>query len=166
MGELDLVALKILFLLGFPLHNTEEAVWFPKWSRQAKKYQNPVEPNEFIFAVIIITILGYLLSGADFLFGSPGDFFNYLYLGFIGMMGINAIVPHLIATFAVKKYAPGLITGLLLNLPLSLIIILWHIKNGTKVIYLFAAIVVVSVLVFFSLKYLFRTGRILFNYSK
>ncbi len=86
-------------------------------------------------------------------------------LGFIGMMGINAVFPHLVATIVLKKYAPGLITGLLLNLPFSLIIIHWHIKNGINVFYLFVSIVTVSVLVLFSLKYLFPMGKKLVNYS-
>lgn len=165
MSELDLFALKFLFLFGFTLHNMEEAIWLPKWSQHAKKFHEPVETNEFLFAVIIVTILGYLLSAVDFLIGSPGNFSNYLYLGFIGMMGINVIFPHLLGTIILKKYAPGLITGLLLNLPFSFIIIRWHIKNGTKVFYLFVAIAIVAVLMLFSLKYLFRLGKKLFNYS-
>ncbi len=165
MNELDLFAIKILFLLGFTLHNLEEAIWLPKWSQNAKKFHESVKTNEFVFAVIIVTILGYLLTAVDFLIGYPGNFFNYIYLGFIGMMGINVVFPHLVVTIVLKKYAPGLITGLLLNLPFSLIIIHWHIKNGINVFYLFVSIFTVSVLVLFSLKYLFRMGKKLVNYS-
>lgn len=163
MNDPDLTTIKILFTLGFTLHNIEEAVWLPKWSHHARKYHEPVETNAFVFAVIVVTIVGYLLTAIDFLYGSPGNFFNYLYLGFVGMMGINVLFPHLIATIALKKYAPGLITGLLLNLPFSFYIIYWHINYGVNAFYLFFAVVIVSALVLLSLKYLFRMGNKLTN---
>ena len=72
---------------------------------------------------------------------------------------VNVIFPHLLATVVLKKYAPGLLTGMLLNLPFSIIIIYWHLQNAIKVIYLIAAIVIVGILVLSSLKYLFRIGK-------
>ena len=97
--------------------------------------------------------------------GDSGNFVNYIYLGFVGMMGINSVFPHLVSTIVLKKYAPGLITALFLNLPFSLILIIGHIKNGINIFYLLVAIIIVSGLVLFSLKYLFRLGRILINFS-
>ena len=165
MNEIALTAIKLLFLLGFTLHNIEEAIWLPKWSEYAKKFHKPVGSNEFIFADIIITIIGYLLTAVDFIIGSPGDLINYIYLGFVGMMGVNVIFPHLFATVVLKKYAPGLLTGMLLNLPLSMIIIYWHIQNGIKIVNLLAAIVIVAIFILSSLKYLFRIGRKIIDYS-
>jgi hypothetical protein len=164
MSEICLTAIKLLFLLGFTLHNCEEAIWLPKWSRYAKRFHEPVESNEFIFAVIIVTIIGYLLTAADFILGSTGNLINYIYLGFIGMMGLNVIFPHLLASIVLKKYAPGLLTGIMLNLPFSIIIIYWHIQNGVKVIYLLAAIAIVGISVLSSLKYFFLIGGKLTNY--
>lgn len=165
MGEIELGAIKLLFLLGFTLHNFEEAIWLPEWSRHAKRFHEPVGSNEFIFAVIMITVFGYLLTASDIIFGSIGNLVNYIYLGFIGTMGLNAIFPHLLACIFLKKYAPGLLTGIMLNLPLSIIIIYWHIQNGVKAIYLIAAIAIVGILVLSSLKYLFRVGRKLTNFQ-
>ena len=157
-------AIKIIFLLGFTLHNIEEAVWLPKWSKYARKFHEPVDSNQFIFAVIIVTIIGYLLTALDFLMGSSSGYVSYVYLGFVGMMGINALFPHLIATIALKKYAPGLMTALFLNLPLSLILIINAIKNGLSPFYVLAAIVIVGGIILFSLKYLFRLGQALTDY--
>ena len=56
MSELDLTAIKLLFLFGFTIHNIEEAIWLPKWSRYAKKFHEPVGSNKFIFAVMVVTI--------------------------------------------------------------------------------------------------------------
>ena len=38
-------------------------------------------------------------------------------------MVFNAIFPHLLATIVMKTYAPGLVTGLLLNIPINTIIL-------------------------------------------
>jgi len=166
MDESDLNAIKIIFLLGFTLHNLEEAIWLPKWSKYANKYHEPVESDQFVFAVIIITIMGYILTALDLLIRDSGSFIHYIYLGFIGMMGLNSIFPHLAATIVLKKYAPGLVTALFLNLPFSLIIIIGHIQNGINVYYLLMWIGLVSGLVLFSLRYLFRLGKLLIDPSE
>jgi len=133
MTELMAISIKLLFLMGFTLHNLEESVWLPEWSKHAKKFHEPVERNQFIFAVIIVTMLGYLITLVNILFDQPGNILNYVYLGFIGMMGLNSIFPHLVATFILKKYAPGLLSGILLNLPISLIIIIHYLQKGNLV---------------------------------
>jgi len=165
MSESLITSLKIIFLLGFTLHNIEEAIWLPKWSKYAKRFHEPVETNEFIFAVIIVTIFGYMVTALDVVYGYPGNVYNYVYLGFIGMMGINTIFPHLLSTIVLKKYAPGLITALFLNLPLSALIIITYLANGTRVLYLIISILIVSGIVLFSLKYLFKLGNMLLNFN-
>ncbi|MDR3627179.1 MAG: HXXEE domain-containing protein [Ignavibacteriaceae bacterium] len=164
MTEPVFISVKILFLLGFTLHNLEEAVWLPKWSEHAKKFHKPVSSNEFIFADIIITMLGYIFTGLDILFYNPGNILHYFYLGFIGMMGINSIFPHLAATLVIKKYSPGLLTGLFLNLPLSIIITAEYLNTGINPYLLITSIVIVSSSVLVSLKYLFKLGHQLFDY--
>ncbi len=164
MDLMTLNYLKLMFILGFTLHNLEEAIWLPRWSKLAERFQKPIEPDEFIFAVIVITIFGYLITVLDFLIGTKANIMNYIYLGFVGMMGFNTILPHLLATFVLKRYSPGLITGLLLNLPLSIIIIFGSVRNGTEVTFIFLSIVVVSSVVVSSLKYLFRFGKVLTDF--
>lgn len=51
------------------------------------------------------------------------DIAKWIFIGFLGSMVINAIFPHLIATVVMKKYAPGLLTGLLLNIPVNSLVI-------------------------------------------
>ena len=155
--------IKIIFLLGFTLHNFEEAVWLPGWSKYAKKFHKPVETNQFIFAVLFVTIFGYLLTALDIIFGSTVSLVNYIYLGFVGMMGINAIFPHLLSTIVLKRYAPGLITALLLNLPFSVFIIFQSIDRGIDPLCVLAAIILVSILAVLSLRPLFKLGAILLH---
>lgn len=164
MTDLMVISMKLLFLMGFTLHNLEESVWLPEWSKHAKKFHEPVEKNQFVFAVIIITLIVYLVTFINILFDQPGNIPNYLYLGFIGMMGLNSIFPHLVATLILKKYAPGLITGILLNLPISCILIICYIEKGVNVYYLILSILIVTCVILFSLKYLFKFGEKLIKY--
>ena len=39
--------IELLFLLGFSLHNLEEALWLPEWSKHARKYHKEVSKNYF-----------------------------------------------------------------------------------------------------------------------
>ena len=97
MNDIITIALKLIFLLALTIHNIEESVWLPEWSKHAEKFHEPVERNQFIFAVIIVTIIGYLVTIAEIINNTPGSVFTYIYLGFIGMMGLNAIFPHFVA---------------------------------------------------------------------
>lgn len=114
--------LVVFFCFAITLHNIEEAIWLPKWSQQSSRFQKPVTSSEFHFAVIFITVLAYL-SALCFLVMPESDFAKWIFIGFLGSMIINAIFPHLIATVFLKKYAPGLLTGLVLNLPINSLVI-------------------------------------------
>ncbi len=164
MNDSMFIPIKLLFLLGFTLHNLEESVWLPEWSKHAKTFHEPVERNQFIFAVIIITTIGYLLTFANILFDQPGNIASYIYLGFIGMMGFNAIFPHLIATVILKRYAPGLLTGILLNLPIACTIIIHYLRQGINGYYLILSMIMVTGIIFFSLRYLFKLGEKLIKF--
>jgi hypothetical protein len=158
MNDNITIALKLIFLLGFTIHNLEESIWLPEWSKHAKKFHEPVERNQFIFAVIIVTMIGYLVTVAEIIDNTHGSIYSYIYLGFVGMMGLNTILPHLAATILLKKYAPGLITALLLNLPLSIIIIARYIVAGINVYFLIIAILTFTVITLSLLKTLFKLG--------
>jgi len=117
-----------LFCIAITLHNMEEALWLPKWSQQASKFQKPVTSSEFRFAVIVITILAYL-SAFYFYFMPASEWAKWFFIGFLGSMIVNAIFPHLIATILLKRYAPGLLTGLFLNIPFNSFIIVQMFQN-------------------------------------
>lgn len=108
----------VFFCLAITLHNLEEAIWLPAWSQQASRFQKPVSEGEFRFAVTIITALAYL-SAASYLIWPHMDLTKWVFIGFLGAMIFNAIFPHLLVTLIMKQYAPGLLTGLLLNVPVN-----------------------------------------------
>lgn len=155
--------IELLFLLGFSLHNIEEALWLPGWSKHARKYHKEVSPNEFRFAVIIITAIGYLLTFQYFVFGSAYAAAKYIYLGFILIMILNVFFPHLIATIVLKKYAPGLITGLLLNAPLGTYILLKKIGDLNEFFFVIIAGIILAAFFLLSIKLLFIFGKKLFD---
>ncbi|MEK5449794.1 HXXEE domain-containing protein [Paenibacillus sp. FSL R7-0331] len=112
----------VFFCFAITLHNIEEAVWLPKWSQKSSGFHKPVASSEFHFAVIVITILAYL-SAFSYLYMPESVFAKWIFIGFLGSMILNTIFPHLIATILMKKYAPGLLTGLLLNIPINSFVI-------------------------------------------
>ena len=158
MNESILPAFKIAFLLGFTLHNLEEAIWLPGWSKFAGRFQQPVSRRRFIFAVTVVTVVGYVLTAVDFLAGRSSPILHYGYLGFIGMMGLNALFPHLMATLVMKRYMPGLATGLVFNLPLSGFIIYGSVKQGADLLTILAAVTIAGGVTMFSLRFLFGQG--------
>lgn len=155
--------LELLFILSFTVHNIEEGIWLPKWSQYADKYHPKVSNNEFHFALMVITIFGYALTFALMMFGSSYDIIKYIYLGFIIMMCFNAIFPHLLATIILKKYAPGTLTGLLLNLPIGVTIFIQYYRQGLNIFDLIIGTVIVVFATLISLKPLFKLGKMLID---
>jgi hypothetical protein len=119
----------LIFPLAITLHNIEEALWLPAWSRHASRFHKPVEKNEFYFALICVTLLAYLSSFLYIFFNSI-LIVKYVYFGFVSAMVINAIFPHLAATIVLKRYAPGLITGIFLIIPCNSLILYFAVNTG------------------------------------
>jgi len=119
----------LLFLFTITLHNIEEALWMPRWSRYIQKFGKQVSGDEFHFAVLVITILAYLATGL-FIFFPENLILKYFFFGFMGAMMFNIIFPHLILTIILKKYSPGLITGVLLIMPFNSLIIISSLNNS------------------------------------
>lgn len=150
--------LVILFCLAITLHNLEEAIWLPAWSQQASRFQKPVTEGEFRFAVAIITGLAYLTAIGYQIW--PFTIAKWLFTGFLGSMIVNAIFPHLLATLIMKKYAPGLATGLILNIPVnSFILFRMHAENTVSTGEIILSTVIVGGGLLALIPLLFRIGR-------
>lgn len=105
-----------LFPGAFALHNLEEALWLPDWSQSAGRLHPPVGAGEFRFALAVLTVGSVLLTALALRRG--GRWFLAL-AGLWGVMLLNIVFPHLLATLLLGRYAPGLGTGLLLILPVN-----------------------------------------------
>ena len=151
--------LELLFLISFTLHNIEEALWLPRWSKHAGKFHPPVKNNEFHFALMVVTVAGYLITFLFILYGNTSEIIRYAYFGLILMMCMNAFFPHLIASIAFRKYAPGAITGLFLNLPIGLHIVFAKYSESIGNYKLWIGFLAIAAITLLMLKPLFKIGR-------
>ena len=153
--------IEILFLLGFTLHNIEEAIWLPDWSKSAGKFHRKVSGRVFRFTIVIITVLGYLIAFQFFLFARYINVSRFIFCGFVLMMVLNVFFPHLAATIALKKYAPGLGTGVLFNAPLGIYILASTIHGTTEILYLLLSAAGITAFTLGLISILFRIGKTL-----
>ena len=151
--------MELLFLLAFTLHNIEEGLWLPNWSKNAGKYHLQVSNREFHFALIVITSVGYFITFIFLLYGQFIEVAKYAFLGFVLMMSFNSIFPHLIGTIVLQRYAPGTFTGLLLNLPIGIAIIIKSLGDGAQLNLILISGALVTVVTVASLRPLFKLGN-------
>jgi len=109
-----------LFALAVTLHNLEEGVWLPGWSKSAGRWHAAVGAGEFRFAVIVLTLFAYICVGLAVAGSRLGA---YLVSGYALAMALNVVMPHLLATIVMRRYAPGTATAVLFNLPIALLLL-------------------------------------------
>lgn len=150
----------LLFPIAVTIHNIEEAIWLPAWSKSAAKFHQPMDKAVFRFAVIVITVMAYLVT-ALYILIPENPIVQCCFVGFVGSMIINAFFPHLAATVYLKKYCPGTVTGLLLILPSNLFILSRVINDGTTgIIQILLSTLIMGGLLLVSLPLLFKAGAI------
>lgn len=122
MAPLEFAQAQWLLPLAVTLHLVEEIIWLPAWSKRAGFWHVPVGPREFRFACAVLSLLATLVTWASVTGGpeSPGA---YLTAGLAAVMLVNVFMPHVGAAVHLRAYAPGLITGVALNLPLTLLLL-------------------------------------------
>lgn len=111
-----------LFPVAITLHNLEEAIWLPAWSKQAGKWHRQVSPSAFRFAVAVLTVLAFIVTIWSAKAG-PESAGAYLLAGCALAVLLNVLVPHLLATVALRRYMPGLGTAIALNLPVTIMLL-------------------------------------------
>jgi hypothetical protein len=117
---MSLIAIGWLFTLGALLHNAEEALFLPAWSKRAGRFYKPVAARVFRTAVIILSALFVAVTVAGSV-SRPGSIAAYLMAGYALAMVLNVFAPHVLVTVATRRYMPGTATAVLLNLPLGLL---------------------------------------------
>jgi hypothetical protein len=121
--------LEWLFPAVVALHNAEEALWLPGWSKQGGRWRRPVASGVFFFAVTILTILIFILTGLSLRTGRETAW-TYLVFGAMAVTLANVLVPHVTVSVATRSYMPGLATGLALNLPVLSVLLLLALRQG------------------------------------
>jgi hypothetical protein len=121
--------LSFLFAAAITLHNLEEALWLPGWSQSAGRWHHPVGAREFRFAVGVLTVLAYVAACLS-VFGGKEGVGAYLIAGYALAMLLNVLFPHVLATLMLRHYAPGTASALLLNLPVTVLLLSQGFQQG------------------------------------
>jgi hypothetical protein len=149
------------FPIVVTLHNVEEAIWFPEWTRRVRRWPAPVAPGVFRFAVAVFTILAFAVT---WLSARSGKQTVWTYLAFGYMVGVlaNALIPHIALTLAMRRYMPGVATAVAVNLPVLSLLVVAAIRegyvSGSKAV---AYSIGVSAVLLVSIPALFKLGRVL-----
>ena len=150
-----------LFAMAITVHNFEEAIWLPAWSKTAGRFHHPIGIFEFRFAVIVLTVMAYIAAALTMI-GGKGSIGAYLISGYALAMLINVVFPHLLATLVMRRYAPGTATAIALKLPITSMLLYQSFKEGfidkSEFIYV-GPLVVVGILLL--IPGLFFMGRVL-----
>jgi hypothetical protein len=104
----------------FMLHNMEEAPLMVKWSERLPVRIKLLESRrQFIFAVIILTLISFLITyfGLKAMSKHAG---HLLILSILMTITFNVFFPHVLLAFWFRMYNPGLVSALFLILPFSI----------------------------------------------
>ena len=148
-----------LLPIAITLHNLEEAIWLPGWSRErAGRWHQSVGPQSFRIAVSVLTLIAFLLAVWTHIRGS-GSLGHYLLLAYALGQGLNVFVPHVFATIATRTYMPGLLSGILFVLPAANVLlfrafVVGHLEIGR---FLIVAVIFIPIMLL-SIPILFRIG--------
>ncbi len=117
----------LLFVAAVSLHNLEEAIYLPEWSKSLQFRAVAIDAGEFRFAVVALTLVALVLAALSM----AGDVLaDYALCGYALAMGLNVFMPHLAATVYLRRYAPGAATGLILILPTSFLLLDATLRRG------------------------------------
>jgi len=118
-----------LFPIALTLHNVEEAIWLPGWSKRAVIWHKPVTPRRFRVVVVVLTVLAFAVTWLSAISGKQ-TVWTYLAFGYMATVLANVLIPHVALTVALRSYMPGVATAVALNLPVLSLLMVLAIRNG------------------------------------
>jgi len=121
--------LQWLFPIVVTLHNAEEAIWLPGWSKRAVFWRSPVAPGSFRFSVAVLTVLAFAITWLSAESGKQ-TVWTYLAFGCMAVTLANVLIPHIALTVAHRSYMPGVATAVTLNLPVLSLLVVMALKEG------------------------------------
>ena len=149
------------FPIAVTLHNAEEAIWLPDWTKRTRRWPVPVEPGVFRFAVVVLTILVFAVTWLSARSGKQ-SVWTYLVFGSMVVTLGNALVPHIALTIAMRRYMPGVATAVAINLPLISMLVVLALREGYVSVAKAAMYSIgVAALTVLAIPALFKLGRVL-----
>jgi len=122
--------LQWLFPIVLTAHNVEEAATQPVFTtRHASRLRWKVGAGEFRFAIAVVTVAGWAVTYLSWRSGRE-SVWSYLLFGCVVAMLANVLVPHVPAAFVFRAYVPGLVTAVLLNLPVTWLLASRAVREG------------------------------------
>ena len=125
---MSIVQFYFLFPALFMLHELEEIVWMPSFAKKISiqypnnrilTYYTPFAFNAIVLEQFLILMTSLYLSY---------QFNNYSIYATIIIAYIYHVLGHLIQTIVIRKYVPGLLTGILTSL-----FSLFYLKNNVPI---------------------------------
>jgi len=118
-----------LFPIVVTLHNAEEAIWLPGWSKRSVLWHRSVSPGTFRFTVAVLTVLAFTITWLSAESGKQ-TVWTYLVFGCMVATLANVLIPHIALTVALRSYMPGVATAVALNLPVLSLLVVLAIREG------------------------------------
>jgi hypothetical protein len=148
-----------VFVAVFGLHNVEEGLFLPGFLASAPLIHYPAGPAEFRFALVVLTASSPVLAWLS-VRGNRAA--TIIHCGYALAMALNVFVPHLIGAIALRTYVPGVITAVILVLPVSLLMLRQAVREKRIDLRTFAWAGPLTVLAMAaSIPMLFALGRLL-----
>jgi len=150
-----------LFPIATTAHNLEEAIWLPRFvAAHASELPWHVEPGQFRFGLVVLTVAAWIVTYFSWRRGRQ-TWWAYMLFGYIVAMLVNVFVPHIPAAIVFGGYAPGVVTAVVVNLPVMAFLVVRALReryvSGSKAV-VFAVAVPVSIALMIPL--LFAAGSL------
>lgn len=119
-SKLEFRRLQWLFPIAVALHEGEEAISMPSWasSHAARLPFHPPSATAIRLALLALTLAAFMITYLSARKG-PQSLWAYLVFGSIVAMLVNVFVPHVPAAIRFHGYAPGVITAVVISLPVT-----------------------------------------------
>lgn len=103
-----------LLAAALTVHNAEELIFFPEWTRPA-----------LAVVTVAMWVVAALAAGAP-----PRSKRAYAAVAAAGILGLNVLFPHLLATIVLREYAPGVVTAVLVNSWVAALVVRAALREG------------------------------------
>jgi hypothetical protein len=109
-----------LLIIAFIIHNVEEAIFICRYPVQSPvSFIHPASCSQFLWAVSIIS-LAVIVAYAGARRSKDQTVYLFISTAVSAGLFINSLIPHALIAAYTRYYTPGLVSALLLILPLSI----------------------------------------------
>jgi len=125
--------LQWLFPIAVTLHNAEEALSMPRWVSAHRSHLPALLPShpevaKLWLGWLVLTGVAFAVTCLSARHGK-GSVWAFLLFGYVAAMLANVFIPHIPATLAFAEYTPGVVTAVLVNLPLMSLLLFQAVRE-------------------------------------